>query len=118
MRIFELIKKLNEYDQESEVFIINDRLEGDKFNRISVIEDVEEFISFPEDFVAIVPGDKPKQKEKFEYGDKVMVSDDHTNWRKAVFVIYDPDNNGYCYRVCTPNGIQCFQHCKKGWDEG
>lgn len=58
MRIFELIKKLNEYDQESEVFIINDRLEGDKFNRIRVIDDVEEFISFPEDFVAIIPGDK------------------------------------------------------------
>ena len=60
--------------------------------------------------------ESPEEKEKFEFGDKGMVSDDTVCWKKATFVIYDPDNNGYCYRVCTPNGIQCFQHCREGWD--
>lgn len=57
-----------------------------------------------------------KQEEKLRFGDKLMVSNNHTDWRKATFINYAPEDSGYNYRVCTPNGIFCFKHCRKGWD--
>ena len=62
--------------------------------------------------------ESPEKKEKLEFGDKVMVRNNHAPWIKAIFIAYDPDNNGYNYQVCVFNEILYFQYCRKGWDEG
>ena len=58
-----------------------------------------------------------EEKENFDFGDKVMVKNNHAPWIKATFINYYPNSNDYRYEVCTPYSTSRFQYCRKGWDE-
>ena len=62
--------------------------------------------------------ESPEEKEKFEFGDKVMVSDfKDIPHRKGIFVEYNDKNSKYVVLTKSSRTIDEWRHCKKGWDE-
>ena len=62
--------------------------------------------------------ESPEEKEKLEFGDKVLVSDFRdTPYKKAIFVEYNDRNSKYVVLTKNSRTIDEWRYCRKGWDE-
>ena len=62
--------------------------------------------------------ESPEEKEKFEFGDKVAVSDfKNAIYRNGIFVGYNDENSKYVVLSESSHTINEWRYCKKGWDE-